>query len=74
MNGTQPAQKPIPQHLQAGVRDQSTLRWDQFLKGRISKGWTSLQLMDFAVQQLQNTGKSWAAALTLAIWELAWQM
>jgi hypothetical protein len=44
------------------------------VKGRIAKSWTPLQSTDFAGQQLRNTGKSWAAALTLAIWELSWQM
>jgi hypothetical protein len=34
----------------------------------------ALQLADFADRKLQNTGKSWTAALTLAIWELSWCM
>jgi hypothetical protein len=72
MNGTWPARRPIPQHLQAAVRDQTRLGWDQFLKGRIAKSWTPLQLTDFAGRKLRNTGKSWVAALTLAIWELSW--
>jgi hypothetical protein len=74
MNGTRPARRPIPQPLQAAVRDQTTLGWDQFLQGRIAKSWTPLQPTNFAGRQLRNTGKPWAAALTLAIWELSWQM
>jgi outer membrane receptor protein involved in Fe transport len=74
VNVTQPARRLIPQHLQAAVRDQTTLGWDQFLKGRIAKSWTPLQSTAFVGGQLQNTSKSWAAGLTLAIWELSRQM
>jgi hypothetical protein len=74
MNGTQPARRPILQHPQAAVRDQTMLGWDQFLKGRIAQSWTPLQSTDFAGRQLRITGKSWAAVLTLAILELSWQM
>jgi hypothetical protein len=72
MNDTRPTRRPIPPNLRTVIRDQTTLGWDQFMKGRIVKTWAPLQAADFVSHQLCNTGKSWAAALTLAIWELAW--
>ena len=74
MDGTSPARLPIPPLLRAAVRDQTTLGWDQFVKGRIANCWARLQAEDFASRQLRNTRKSWAAALIVAIWELSWQM
>ncbi len=74
MNGTRPYIRPTPQHLRATVSNQTMLGWDQFLKGRIAKSWVPLQATDFDARQLRNTGKSWAAALTVAIWELSWQI
>ncbi len=74
MNGTGPARRPIPQHLRDAVREQTTLGWDQFMKGRIATSWVLLQSTDVVGRQLRNTGKSWAAALIVAIWDLSWQM
>jgi hypothetical protein len=75
MNDKRPTRRPIPTNLQTVIRDQTTLGWDQFMKGRIVKNWAPLvQAADLVSRQLRNTGKSWAAALTIAIWELSWQM
>ncbi len=74
MNGNGPARRPIPQHLRDAVHEQTTLGWDQFMKGRIATSWVPLQSTEFVGRQLRNTGKSWAAALIVAIWDLSWQM
>ena len=74
MTNTIPTQRVIPQELRAAVRAQHSLGWNQFMKGRIVKDWAPIQEADFTRRRLRNSGKTWSAGLTSAIWELAWQM
>jgi hypothetical protein len=74
MTNTIPTQRITPPSLRAAVRAQNSLGWNQFMKGRIANNWAPLQAADFTRRRLRNTGKTWSAGLTSAIWELAWQM
>jgi hypothetical protein len=63
----------LPGLLQA-IQAQDRMCWLAFFEGCIAEEWAGVQHAHFLWLGRRNTGKQWATALVVKLWEIAWDI
>jgi hypothetical protein len=56
------------------VVDQTVLSWGMLIERRLSKTWGVTQQAHYEVMGSRRGGLTWASALTIRVWNIAWKM
>ena len=56
--------------MRKAVQDQNNIGWDQFMLGRISTRWSTIQDRHYKRIQSRRTGERWAAHLIMKVWDV----
>jgi hypothetical protein len=65
---------PLIPALKEAYLDQQEIGWFNFLQGRISNHWVSIQSEYYRLLDSRRTGATWARRLISHLWDLSWKM
>jgi hypothetical protein len=63
-----------PREFQDLLHDQQTIGWRRFFEGWFAYSWAEMQQRYYNLLRSSRTGRRWASAIVLKLWNIAWDM